>query len=107
MSQNESNNKIKVVVISSKKTDTYLVDAPFSLKKLKDLGSDIRFCCRLAECGSCLIEIVDGIDGVNKVDKLEKKFLKSIGSRPNERLACRCTADKDISIKIVNEEEND
>ena len=60
--------------------------------------TNIEFSCRKANCGICLISILNGAQNISPISPIEKKFLDAMKSSPNERLACQCRIYGNISI---------
>jgi ferredoxin len=55
-------------------------------------GGALPFGCRNGECGTCVVEIVQGMEFLSEINEKEKKVLKEAGvgtSKQNLRLSCQ------------------
>ncbi|MDR2080550.1 MAG: (2Fe-2S)-binding protein [Campylobacteraceae bacterium] len=55
-------------------------------------GSALPFGCRNGECGTCVVEIVQGMEFLSEINEKERKVLKEVGvgtSKQNLRLSCQ------------------
>jgi adenylate cyclase len=59
-------------------------------------------CGGRAQCGRCLIRVLQGADGMNRPNERERLRLKALAAGPDMRLACQSYARGDIEIEIVN-----
>jgi ferredoxin len=60
-------------------------------------GSALPFGCRDGQCGTCVVEIVQGMEFLSPLNEKEIKVLKEIcvgTSSKNARLACQMKIDK-------------
>jgi ferredoxin len=64
-------------------------------------GSALPFGCRDGECGTCVVEVVQGMEFLSEKTEKEYKVLKEICSgtcTPNSRLSCQMKVDKPNGI---------
>jgi ferredoxin len=64
-------------------------------------GSALPFGCRDGECGTCVVEVVQGMEFLSEKTEKEFKVLKEICSgtcTPNSRLSCQMKVDKPNGI---------
>ncbi len=53
-------------------------------------GSSIPFGCRDGECGTCVIQVIEGMGFLNSLEEKEVKVLASMPDHhPNSRLSCQ------------------
>ena len=60
-------------------------------------GSALPFGCRDGQCGTCVVEIVQGMEFLSPLNEKEIKVVKEIcvgKSKKNARLACQMKIDK-------------
>ncbi|MCX6125828.1 MAG: 2Fe-2S iron-sulfur cluster-binding protein [Proteobacteria bacterium] len=62
--------------------------------------SSIEFDCLKADCGICIIKIVEGSENLSELLIAERDFLTAMKAEPDERLACQCRVNGDVTIKI-------
>jgi ferredoxin len=60
----------------------------------------LEFDCRAADCGVCLIKVLDGDAHLSPPTTGEKDFLKAMLAHPAERLACQCRVLGPTTIEI-------
>jgi adenylate cyclase len=59
-------------------------------------------CGGRAQCGRCLLQVLEGEEGLNRPAPAEVHRLKTLGAGPGFRLACQSYARRDVRIRIVN-----
>jgi ferredoxin len=59
-------------------------------------------CGGRAQCGRCLIQILEGSEKLNRPLPAETFRLKALQAGPGYRLACQSYARGDVRIRIVN-----
>lgn len=59
-------------------------------------GSALPFGCRDGECGTCVVEVVQGMEFLSDKTDKELKVLKEFAATcaPNSRLSCQMKVDK-------------
>jgi ferredoxin len=58
-------------------------------------GSSIPFGCRDGECGTCIINVVEGMDFLSPLNEKEKKVLSTMPDHHiNSRLSCQMVIEK-------------
>ena len=64
-------------------------------------GVPIRHVCGgKALCGTCRVRVVSGAEALSPVAEGERERLFAVGASPEERLACRSYAFRDVEIEI-------
>jgi ferredoxin len=61
----------------------------------------IEYDCRKADCGICIISVLEGIENLSKPTPSEADFLKAMRADDNERLACQCQVLGDVSVEVI------
>ena len=59
-------------------------------------------CGGRAQCGRCLIQVLEGAERMNRPGAAETLRLKALAAEPGYRLACQSYARGDVRIRIVN-----
>ncbi len=60
----------------------------------------LEFDCRAADCGICLVQVMEGADHLSPPTTGEKDFLKAMHAHPAERLACQCRILGSTTVEI-------
>ena len=60
----------------------------------------IEFDCRKADCGICIVRVIEGADQLTPPTTREADFLKAMRADENERLACQCRILGDASFEV-------
>ena len=60
----------------------------------------LEFDCREANCGICIVKVLEGEENLSYALSAEKGFLKAMSADPEERLACQCRVFGDIKIEV-------
>lgn len=64
------------------------------------VGSGIVYGCRECDCGTCMMEVVEGGDtGLNKPSMLEDRVLSEQMAGRKHRLACQAQVIGDVTVK--------
>lgn len=58
----------------------------------------LEFDCREADCGICIMKVLEGQEHLSPKTPLEQDFLKAMRADPDERLACQCRINGDVTI---------
>ena len=68
-------------------------------KIIEKSGSGMVFGCRDGQCGTCIVEIVQGMEYLNEKSDKEKEILKKFpGASQKARLACQMHVEKPNGI---------
>ena len=59
-------------------------------------------CGGRAQCGRCLVQVLEGAERMNRPNAAEVLRLKALEAGPDYRLACQSYAPGDVRIRIVN-----
>jgi ferredoxin len=70
------------------------------LVAMRAKGTPIEFDCLKADCGICIVSVVNGSESLSQPTAAEAEFLKAMRAEPNERLACQCRVGGDVHLKI-------
>jgi ferredoxin len=62
----------------------------------------VVFGCRAAECGACLIHVVNGAENLSPMGPDEQDVLHVLAKAGNCRLACQCIVLGPVSIEVAD-----
>ena len=62
------------------------------------VGAGIVYGCREGDCGTCLMEIIDGLENLSVPSVLESKVLQENMAGKNFRLACQAQVLGDVTV---------
>lgn len=60
----------------------------------------IEFDCRRADCGICIVRVIEGADQLSPPTKPEQDFLTAMAADENERLACQCRVFGAVALEV-------
>jgi ferredoxin len=60
----------------------------------------IPYRCTRGNCGTCVIQVIEGLDKINEVLPLEEEKLGNEAVRQGYRLACQTHVYGDVTIKV-------
>lgn len=60
----------------------------------------IEFDCRAADCGICVVKVLDGMANLSPPTAAEADFLKAMKADDDERLACQVRVFGDVEIEV-------
>lgn len=63
------------------------------------VGSGIIYGCRECDCGTCIMEVVDGWNNLSEPSVLEDKVLRENMAGRHQRLACQAQILGDVIVK--------
>lgn len=70
---------------------------------LIELDEFIMFGCKSGNCGTCVIQIIEGEHNLSRKTEREERLFELIGmTDPSMRLACQCRAFGDVVLREVN-----
>ncbi len=73
-------------------------------KSLKDICQEndmsVPFGCENGLCGTCLVTIKEGVENVSDLTDIEKETLETLGGYENQRLACQCMVNGDVTFDL-------
>lgn len=65
-------------------------------------GASIPFGCEQGICGTCLVVPTEGADNLSDVDDQEKETLEAMGAEDDQRLACQCQIEGDVTVESAH-----
>jgi len=79
------------------------VDAPCSLVDVADdhPASEVPFSCRSANCGTCLVQVVEGAEALDAPSPEELEILEIFGDGPGMRLCCQARLEREIDRVVL------
>ncbi|GAB6040664.1 2Fe-2S iron-sulfur cluster-binding protein [Endothiovibrio diazotrophicus] len=78
------------------------VNAPVGIRVIElseKVGSAIIYGCREGDCGTCLMEVVEGANNLTSPSVLEDKLLREASAGRNHRIACQAQVLGDCTVK--------
>lgn len=87
------------------KTDKKTIQVPDSaaiIDVCEDEDTSILFGCRDGACGACLIRVLENPQNLSDMQEQERDFLETMAARENERLACQCRVNGDVTIEVAD-----
>ncbi len=60
----------------------------------------LEFDCRQADCGICVVKVIDGAQHLSPPSARESDYLQAMGAASNERLACQCRVFGPVQLLI-------
>jgi ferredoxin len=65
------------------------------------VGSGIVYGCREGDCGTCIMEVLEGMENLNTPSVLEDKVLRENMAGKRFRLACQAQVIGDVTVAPV------
>ena len=62
------------------------------------VGASLIYDCREGDCGSCLMQVLEGWDNLSVPSVVEAKILKELAAGKHQRLACQAQVLGDVKI---------
>jgi len=62
--------------------------------------TSILFGCRDGACGACMIRVLENPQNLSPMEEHERDFLETMAAREDERLACQCRVQGDVTIEV-------
>ena len=78
------------------------VNAPVGTRVIElseKVGSGIVYGCREGDCGTCLMEVVEGANNLTSPSVVEDKILRESSAGRHQRLACQAQVLGDCTVK--------
>lgn len=97
---NVMSEKISISITQSENTTEYSLRKGLGLQALTRITDSIEYDCRAADCGICIVTVLDGMEQLSPPTPAEADFLKAMHAEENERLACQCRCFGDVKLKI-------
>jgi len=63
------------------------------------VGASLIYGCREGDCGTCLMEVVDGWENLTEPSVVEDKILREAAAGRHQRLACQAQVLGDVTVK--------
>jgi ferredoxin len=91
-----------VVTVIDKKSNHHLhkLRHGSGLSALVAQKSVIEFDCLKADCGICIVRVLEGEQSLSAVEIAERDFLTAMKADPDERLACQCRVRGDVTLWV-------
>ncbi len=65
------------------------------------VGSGIVYGCREGDCGTCIMEVLEGMENLSVPSVLEDKVLRENMASKRFRLACQAQVIGDVAVGLV------
>jgi len=65
------------------------------------VGSGIVYGCREGDCGTCMMEVLEGMENLNAPSVLEDKVLRENMAGKRFRLACQAQVIGDVTVNPI------
>lgn len=72
----------------------------FQALKMQGEKNPIQYDCRKADCGICIIRVLNGRENLSEPTKPEADFLKAMHAMDDERLACQCRIFGNVDVEV-------
>ena len=63
------------------------------------IGAGIIYGCREGDCGTCMMQVVDGWENLSTPSVIEDRILRENGAQRHFRLACQAQILGDVSVR--------
>jgi len=63
------------------------------------VGASLIYGCREGDCGTCLMQVVEGWDNLSSPSVIEDKVLRDTAAGRHQRLACQAQVLGDVTVK--------
>jgi len=63
------------------------------------VGASLIYGCREGDCGSCLMQVMEGWDNLTEPSVVEDKVLRDSAAGRHQRLACQAQVLGNVSVK--------
>lgn len=92
----------QIIIRAKGQTATHELRRGLGLQALaeRNPNTGLEFDCRGADCGICIIRILQGMENLSEPTPQERDFLAAMRAEPVERLACQCRVMGDVVIEI-------
>lgn len=92
---------VRVRIKSGQRDQTYSLRAGLGLQALNlESGTSLEFDCRKADCGICILRVLEGHEHLSEKTASEADFLQAMHADENERLGCQCRVFGDVVIEV-------
>lgn len=84
-------------------TDDMTIDVNDGYKLIdlcEEHDTSILFGCRDGACGACMVKVKSGAEHLSPMGDDEKDFLETMAAEPDERLACQCVVNGDVTLEV-------
>lgn len=93
--------KFTVTIVKAKESLVYMVRRGLGFQALGEREkTPLEFDCREADCGICLVKVTEGLENLSPPTFSERDFLKAMHADPDERLACQCRINGNVTVFI-------
>lgn len=91
---------VNITVTTRESTQSLSLRRGLGLQALAVHCPALEFDCRKADCGICIVKVLQGADSLSPAKAREADFLKAMRADPDERLACQCRVFGDLALAI-------
>lgn len=92
-----------VTIVQGRSTQSYKIRVGLGFQALcAREKTPIEFDCREADCGICIVRVIDGVQHLNDKTASERDFLIAMRADADERLACQARILGDVRIEVDN-----
>ncbi len=90
---------VEVTIVTPKERQCFSLRKGLGFQALAEKHQTrLEFDCREADCGICIMKVMEGMDRLSPPTPPEKDFLKAMRADPDERLACQCRINGDVTV---------
>lgn len=90
----------KVSIQTQNSTEDFKIRKGLGLQALVKQTGLIEYDCKKADCGICIVEVLEGQENLSPPTAAEADFLKAMHAESAERLACQCRVFGDITLSV-------
>ena len=105
-SPDEAKKPLSVTLLRGERAETLALRYGLGLMALQRKTELIEYDCKEADCGICLVRVLQGADNLSAVTKREDDFLKAMRCDPEERLACQARVFGDVTLRVEGDPED-
>ena len=92
---------VNVTIIHKNKKETFRLRKGLGFQALGTQSPiPIEFDCRDADCGICIVRVLEGLEQLSDKTYAEADFLKAMHALADERLACQCRIFGDVTVEV-------
>lgn len=96
-------NQVSIHITKGSQSADFELRKGLGLMALQTKTDLIEYDCKKADCGICIIRVLQGADSLSEKTAAEQDFLKAMHADADERLACQCRAFGNVSIEVAED----